>query len=151
MAPGNQPTPPGSDPDDTADSVDTEDAKEARLEQALGTIPRDPSTPLNLKAIAREHNVSYDTLRRRHLKETKPKKVSHVHLQRLTPAEEEKVVDWATFLSIQGRPVDKDMLTPKLVQLSSGKSTLKTDALPCASIAQNRIKLFVHSRCACIE
>jgi len=28
-----------------------------------------------------------------------------------------KVVDWATFLSIQGRPVDKGTLTPKLLQL----------------------------------
>lgn len=120
MAPGNQPMPSEPDPDNTTETTDTtddEDTKEARLEKALGTIPRNPSISVNLKAIAREYNVSYDTLRRRHLKETKPKKISHIHLQRLTPAQEEKVVDWAMFLSIQGRPVDKDTLTPKLVQL----------------------------------
>lgn len=117
MAPANPPIPSEPDPDDTTDDADTEDEKEARLAQALAAIPRNPSTSVNLKAIAREHDVSYDTLRRRHLGETKPKKVSHVHLQKLTPAEEEKVVDWSIFLSIQGRPVDKDTLTPKLIQL----------------------------------
>jgi len=30
---------------------------------------------------------------------------------------EEKIVDWSVFLSIQGRPVDKDTLSLKLVQL----------------------------------
>ena len=30
---------------------------------------------------------------------------------------EQKVVDWAIFLSIRGQPVDKDTLTPKLIQL----------------------------------
>ena len=49
--------------------------------------------------------------------EAKPKKIAHEHLQKLTPAQEQKVVDWAVFLSIQGRPLDKDVLTPKLIQL----------------------------------
>jgi hypothetical protein len=117
MASRNQPTPSGLDHSSTPDTTDAEDADEARLKEALASIPRDPSTPVNLKAIAREYDVSYDTLRRRHRGETKPKNVAHEHLQKLTPAQEEKVVDWAIFLSIQGRPLDKDTLAPKLVQL----------------------------------
>ena len=117
MASGNQPTPSETDRDSTTDTTDTEEAKEARLNKALASIPRDPLTSVNLKATAREYDVSYDTLRRRHRRETKPKKIAHEHLQKLTPAQEQKVVDWAIFLSIQGRPVEKDTLTPKLTQL----------------------------------
>jgi len=87
MVPENRPMPPEPDPGDTADTTDdadTEDTKEVRLEQVLAAVPRNPSTPVNLKAIAHKYNVSYDTLRRRHLGETKPKKVSHVNLQKLT-------------------------------------------------------------------
>jgi len=57
--------PPEPDPGDTAgttDDADTEDTKEARLEQALAAVPRNPSTPVNLKVIAHKYNVSYDTL-----------------------------------------------------------------------------------------
>jgi len=117
MTSRNRQTPSQPDRSDTTDTTDTDDTNEARLNEALASIPRNLSTPVNLKVIAREYNVSYDTLRRRHHKETKPRKVSHKHLQKLTPAQEEKVVDWAIFLSIQGQPLDKDTLTPKLIQL----------------------------------
>ena len=120
MASGNQPAPSEPDHDsaaDTPDTTDTEDARETKLNQALASVPRDPSTSVNLKAIAREYDVSYDTLRRRYRQETRPRKVAHERLQKLTPAQEQKVVDWTIFLSIQGRPVEKDTLTPKLIQL----------------------------------
>jgi hypothetical protein len=120
MGTKNQPTPPESDCDTAANATDTtntEDVKESRLNEALASIPRSPSASVNLKATAREYDVSYDTLRRRYHRETGPKKTAHVHLQKLTPAQEQKVVDWAIFLSIQGRPTGKDTLAPKLIQL----------------------------------
>ncbi|KAF9642274.1 hypothetical protein BDM02DRAFT_3105863 [Thelephora ganbajun] len=88
-----------------------------RLNKALTSIPRDPLTSVNLRAISHKYNVSYDTLWRRHHGETQPWKTAFKNLQKLTPAQEERVVNWAIFLSIQGQPVDKDTLTPKLIQL----------------------------------
>jgi len=84
------------------------------LNRALASISRGPSKSINLKAIAREYDVPYDTLRRRYLKKAEPKKLVRTHLRKLTPAQEQKAVDWSIFLSIQGRPVDKNTLTPKL-------------------------------------
>ena len=107
----------GRGPADTPDTSDTEDAKEAKMREVLTVIAKDPSTVINLKAIARDYDVPYDTLRRRYRNETKPRKLAHTHRQVLTPAQEEKIVDWSIFLSIQGRPVDKDTLSPKLVEL----------------------------------
>jgi hypothetical protein len=120
MATENESTPPNSDHDttpDTADTTNTEDAKETRLNEALASIPKNPSMSVNLKATAHKYNISYDTLWRQYRGETGPKKTAHIHLQKLTPDQEQKVVDWAIFLSIQGRPAGKDMLAPKLIQL----------------------------------
>lgn len=117
MAAGNHPEPSESSKDSTTDETDTEEAREAQLNRALASVPMDPSEPINLKAIAREHNVSYHTLRRRYRGETQPRKVSNAIQQRLTPAQEQKVVDWAIFLSIQGRPVDRSTLAPKLLEI----------------------------------
>ena len=117
MALGNRPTlsePNQDDAADTTDIADTEDAKGTSLNRAPASISRGPSKSINLKAIAREHDVPYDTLRRRYLKKAEPKKLVRTHLRKLTPAQEQKAVDWSIFLSIQGRPVDKNTLTPKL-------------------------------------
>lgn len=117
MNTGDHLTPTEPDSTNTANTTNTNDAKEAKIEEALAAIANDPSTTVNLKAIARDYDVPYDTLRRRYRNEAKPKKLAHVHLQTLTPAQEEKIVDWSIFLSIQGRPVNKDTLSQKLVQL----------------------------------
>ena len=102
---------------DVTDTKDTEEEREMRTNQALASIPMDPSVPVNLKEIAHKHSVSYNTFWRRHLGETKPRKVSSTNQQKLTPAQEQKIVDWAIFLSIQGQPVDRDTLAPKLLDL----------------------------------
>ena len=71
MASVNHPTPSQPSCDSPTEITDTEDAKETRLDEAIASIPKDPLTSVNLKAIAHEHNVSYDTLRRQHRGETK--------------------------------------------------------------------------------
>ena len=55
----------GTGPANTLDTPDTEDAKEAKMKEALTVIAKDPSMAVNLKAIARDYNVPYDTFRRK--------------------------------------------------------------------------------------
>lgn len=74
-------------------------AKEARLEAALNSISKKPPNLVNLKEIARKHDIPYTTL------------------QRLTPEQEEKIVDWAIYLSLRAQPTNKYMLNQKLCEI----------------------------------
>ncbi|KAG2132526.1 uncharacterized protein EDB93DRAFT_1057976, partial [Suillus bovinus] len=61
----------------------------------------------NIHAVATEHKVPYDTLRRRYLGKNQPYHKAHIRQQLLSPESETVLVDWTKLLSSMGHPLSK--------------------------------------------
>ena len=86
----------------------------AAIDEALADIEsRNHPKRVPYTQIAQKYGVVASTLRRRHLAETRPRKLKHLHQQLLTPEQEQELIKWINEETQGHQPPGRSLVADK--------------------------------------